>query len=111
MSKKEQKKRFISRIEDPKKNWKFSPADIAERKFWKEYQKAYEEALSNTSTDYAPWFIIPADDKWFTRLAITYIIYKQFESLNLQYPVVSPEVSAELQKNKEQLISENGNGN
>ncbi|MBS1551037.1 MAG: polyphosphate kinase 2 family protein [Bacteroidetes bacterium] len=108
MSKKEQKKRFISRIDDPKKNWKFSPGDISERKFWKDYQKAYEEAISNTSTDYAPWFIIPADDKWFTRLAITNIIDKQFESLNLQYPVVSPEVSAELQKSKEELESENG---
>lgn len=108
MSKKEQKKRFISRIDDPKKNWKFSPVDISERKFWKDYQKAYEEAISNTSTDYAPWFIIPADDKWFTRLAITNIIDKQFESLNLQYPVVSPEVSAELQKSKEELESENG---
>lgn len=108
MSKKEQKKRFISRIDDPKKNWKFSPADISERKFWKDYQKAYEEAISNTSTEHAPWFIIPADDKWFTRLAITNIIDKQFESLNLQYPVVSPEVSAELQKSKEELVSENG---
>ena len=111
ISKKEQKKRFIGRIDDPAKNWKFSPVDIAERKFWKDYQKAYEEAISNTSTEYVPWFIIPADNKWFTRLAITHIIYKQFESLNLEYPVVKPEISEELQKIRQQLISENGNGN
>lgn len=106
VSKKEQKKRFIERIDNPKKNWKLSPADSKERNFWKEYQFAYEEAISNTSTDYAPWFIIPADDKWFTRLAIGYIIYEQFEKLNLEYPKVSDKTLAELQVIKEQLMNE-----
>ena len=68
LSKKEQRKRLIARIDDPLKNWKFSPADSKERYFWDQYQKAYEDALSNTSTEYAPWFVIPADDKWFTRI-------------------------------------------
>jgi PPK2 family polyphosphate:nucleotide phosphotransferase len=106
VSKKEQKKRFIERIDNLKKNWKLSPADSKERNFWKEYQFAYEEAISNTSTDYAPWFIIPADDKWFTRLAIGYIIYEQFEKLNLEYPKVSDKTLAELQVIKEQLMNE-----
>lgn len=107
VSKKEQKKRFLDRIDDPKKNWKFSPADSKERNFWKEYQSAYEEAISNTSTDYASWFVIPADNKWFTRLAIGYIISKQFEKLNLEYPKVSDKTLAELQQVKEQLLKEN----
>lgn len=106
LSEKEQKKRFIERIDDPKKNWKFSPGDAKERKFWKDYQKVYEEALSNTSTDYAPWYIIPADNKWFSRLAITYIIYRQFESLKLEYPVVSEEKKSELLKIREELENE-----
>jgi len=106
ISKKEQKKRFIERIDNPKKNWKISPADSKERNFWKDYQFAYEEAISNTSTEYAPWFIIPADDKWFTRLAIGVIIQKQFEKLNLEYPKVSDKTLAELKVIREQLMNE-----
>lgn len=108
VSRKEQKKRFIERIDNPKKNWKFSPADANERQFWKDYQKAYQEVLSNTSTDIAPWFIIPADDKWFTRLAITNIIFEQFEAMNLEYPTVSDDIRAELLEIKEQLLAEEG---
>lgn len=107
LSEKEQKKRFIDRIDDPKKNWKFSPSDIKERNYWNDYQRAYEEALSNTSTDFAPWFIIPADNKWFSRLAISNIIYKQFKSLNLEYPVVSEETRSELLKIRAELENEN----
>src|ERR1700681_4285258 len=70
VSKKEQKKRFLARINDPAKNWKFSPADIKERGLWKEYRKAYEDMLSNTSNPLSPWFVIPADDKWFTRMVV-----------------------------------------
>ncbi|MFZ6001786.1 MAG: polyphosphate kinase 2 family protein, partial [Bacteroidota bacterium] len=110
VSKKEQKKRFLERIEDPSKNWKFSLSDLKERAFWDQYQKAYGEAISKTSTDYAPWFIIPADDKWFARLAIASVIYRQFEKLELSYPVVSEAQKAELQKAKLQLTSENGEG-
>lgn len=108
LSKKEQKKRLIARIDNPKKNWKFSAADAKERNFWDQYQAAYEEALSNTSKDHAPWFIIPADDKWFTRLAIANIIYSHFESLHLSYPEVSPAQKEELLKVKEELLNENG---
>jgi len=107
LSKKEQKKRLIARIDDPLKNWKFSPADAKERNFWDQYQKAYEDALSSTSTEYAPWFIIPADDKWFTRVAIAGILYNHFTGLDLEYPHVSDEKKAELQKIKKELEEEN----
>lgn len=108
LSKKEQKKRFLERIDDPSKNWKFSLSDIQERAFWDHYQKAYEEAISATSTDYAPWFIIPADDKWFARLAIASIIYREFDKLHLSYPTVSESQKAELQKARVTLTGENG---
>jgi PPK2 family polyphosphate:nucleotide phosphotransferase len=107
VSKKEQKKRFMERIEDPHKNWKFSLSDLKERAFWDEYQDAYSEAISETSTDYAPWFIIPADDKWFTRLAIAGIIYKMFEKLHLSYPTVDEAQKAELERARIQLMGEN----
>ncbi len=106
LSKKEQKKRFIERIDDPSKNWKFSLGDLKERGFWDQYHKAYEEALSATSTDTAPWFVIPADDKWYARLAIAAVIYRQFEKLELNYPIVSTAQKAELQKAKEKLLAE-----
>lgn len=102
----EQKERFIERIDDPKKNWKFSPADARERQYWNHYQTAYEDALSKTSTDYAPWFVIPADNKWFTRLAIAEILYSEFGKLNLHYPLVSDETKDELQKIKVELEKE-----
>ncbi len=108
VSKKEQKKRFLERIEDTSKNWKFSLSDLKERAFWDQYQKVYAEALSETSTSYAPWFVIPADDKWFARLAIASVIYRQFEKLQLTYPTVSEAQKAELQKAKLHLMSENG---
>ena len=106
LSRKEQKKRFLERIEDPGKNWKFSLSDLKERVFWDDYQKAYEEALSATSTDDSPWFVIPADDKWYARLAIASIITKQFDKLQLNYPVVSQAQKQELQKAKLQLLGE-----
>lgn len=102
----EQKKRLIERIDDPKKNWKFSPADAKERQYWDKYQSAYEEALSNTSTDYAPWYVIPADNKWFSRLAIAEILYSEFGKLDLHYPEVSAEKIEELQKIKAELEKE-----
>ncbi len=106
VSKKEQKKRFLERIEDPGKNWKFSLSDLKERAYWNEYQNAYSEALSATSTDYAPWFVIPADDKWYARLAIASIISREFAKLNINYPVVSEAQKQELQKAKIQLMGE-----
>ncbi len=106
VSKKEQKKRFLERIDNKTKNWKFSTADLAERDRWKDYRKAYEDALSKTSTKDAPWFIIPADDKWFMRLSIAGIIYKEFEKLKLEYPKVSAEQKLELEKAKAKLLAE-----
>lgn len=106
VSKKEQKKRFLERIDDSTKNWKFSVSDLKERAYWDDYQKAYEDALSATSTDTAPWFVIPADDKWYARLSIAAVIYRQFEKLNLSYPEVSEKQKEELQKAKAILMEE-----
>ena len=110
VSKKEQKKRFLERIEDTSKNWKFSLGDLKERAYWDDYQKAYGEAMSATSTEYAPWFVIPADDKWYARLAIASIITRQFAKLDIRYPIVSPAQKEGLQKAKLQLMSEKENG-
>ena len=106
VSKKKQKERFLERIDDEKKNWKFSMNDIHERKYWKDYQKAYEEAISNTSTGYAPWFIIPADHKWFMRTAVGDIVVSTLESLDLKMPELDDEGKAELKKAKEMLLEE-----
>jgi PPK2 family polyphosphate:nucleotide phosphotransferase len=106
LSKKEQKKRFMERIDDPTKNWKFSFGDLKERGYWDDYQRAYEDAMSRTSKDTAPWYIIPADDKGYARLAIATVIQKEFGKLSLSYPVVSDEQKAELQKARLQLIGE-----
>jgi PPK2 family polyphosphate:nucleotide phosphotransferase len=106
VSKKEQKKRFLERIDDPSKNWKFSMADLKERGFWDQYQEAYEEAIQNTSKEHAPWYIIPADDKWFARLAIAAIIYRKFESLKLKYPTISESQKVELQNARAKLVGE-----
>jgi polyphosphate kinase 2 (PPK2 family) len=89
VSKDEQKKRFLERLERSEKNWKFSTADLAERQFWDDYQDAYEEAITATSTDWAPWYIIPADNKWASRTVAADIITRTLIDLNLQYPEVS----------------------
>lgn len=89
VSRQEQKERFLARIETPEKNWKFSVSDAKEREFWDDYMKAYTEAIQETSTKNAPWYIVPADKKWFTRLAVSEIIVKKLESLNLKYPTVT----------------------
>jgi len=88
VSKDEQKKRFLKRINTPEKNWKFSAADVKERGFWDDYQKAYSDAIEATSTKNAPWFVVPADNKWFTRVAVSEIIIKKMESLDLKYPKI-----------------------
>lgn len=89
VSKDEQKQRFMERIENPEKHWKFSDADAYERKYWDEYQQAYEEMLNETSTKHAPWYVIPADKKWVTRAAVAAILAKEIESLDLKYPSVT----------------------
>lgn len=106
LSKEEQKRRFLSRIETPEKNWKFSLADCRERGFWDDYQAAYEDCFQHTSTEWAPWHIIPADHKWFSRAAIADVIVKKLESLNLAYPTLGPEKMAELERAREALLNE-----
>ena len=97
LSKEEQRKRFLARIDDPEKNWKFSKFDLAERKFWKSYMKVYEECLSATSTSHAPWFIVPADDKETARLIISQIVLDTLQSLKMSYPKTSKVRLKELQ--------------
>ena len=106
VSKKEQKKRFLERINDPAKNWKFSAADLKERSLWKEYRKAYEDMLKNTSNLLAPWFIIPADDKWFTRLVFANIIANELSRLDLNYPQLSDQQKKDLENSKKLLTGE-----
>jgi PPK2 family polyphosphate:nucleotide phosphotransferase len=91
VSKEEQKRRFLERLNEPKKNWKFQPSDVLERRFWRDYQGAYEELLNRTSTKEAPWHVIPADNKWFTHLSVTKIIVDRLEALDLSYPEVTKE--------------------
>ena len=107
VSKDEQKRRFLDRIENPEKNWKFSAADIEERKFWDDYRYAYEECLSNTSTDHSPWYVIPADDKLNARLIISEVIINALKELDMQYPITDDAKKAELATIREQLLAEN----
>ncbi len=100
VSKKEQKKRLLDRIEEPQKNWKFSLADVHERDFWDDYMKAFQEAIRHTSTKYAPWYVVPADNKWYTRLVVAAAIVDTLESLNLAYPDLDPKMRKELQEAK-----------
>ncbi len=106
VSKEEQKNRFLARIEMPEKNWKFSAGDAKERAFWDEYMQAYTEALASTSTKDAPWYVIPADKKWFTRVAVSEIIIKKMESLDLQYPKINDAQRQSLAEAKKILESE-----
>jgi PPK2 family polyphosphate:nucleotide phosphotransferase len=97
VSKKEQKKRFLARLEEPEKNWKFSAADIHERQYWDDYMEAYEDMIRNTSTPEAPWYVVPADNKWFTRLVVASAIVDTLEELNLAYPKVDAAKRKELE--------------
>ena len=106
LSKDEQRQRFLDRIDEPDKNWKFSLADIEERKFWNHYQEAYEACLSATSTNEAPWFVVPADDKKNARLIVSQIILDTLNELGMSYPQVSQARRKELQSIREQLVNE-----
>ncbi len=97
VSKKEQKKRFLARLEEPEKNWKFSASDIHEREFWDDYMEAYEDMIQNTSTPDAPWYVVPADNKWYTRLVVASAIVDTLEDLDLAYPKVDAAKRKELQ--------------
>ena len=106
VSRKEQKRRFLERIENPEKNWKFSPTDAQERGYWKDYMRAYEDMIRNTATKHSPWYVIPADNKWFTRIAVAAIVIQTMESLGLRYPKVGKEKLAELAETKKKLLAE-----
>ena len=106
VSKEEQKQRFLERIEEDDKNWKFSSGDVTERGFWNDYMKAYQDAIRETSTDYAPWFVIPADQKWFTRVAAIQIIIDALESMNLKFPELSGKDKDALKDSKHKLENE-----
>ncbi|HFK5587171.1 polyphosphate--nucleotide phosphotransferase [Elizabethkingia anophelis] len=106
VSKDEQKNRLLDRINEPEKNWKFSSGDLKERALWDKYQKAYEEAINETSTEYAPWHILPADNKWFTRLTACQIITQTLEKMDLKFPVLSDEEASELEASKTSLENE-----
>lgn len=106
VSKEEQKKRFLKRIGDPEKNWKFSDNDVMERKFWDDYQLAYEQTFEHTSTTIAPWYIIPADHKWFMQIAVSQIINKKLESLGIEYPKLTRKQIENLERGREMLLAE-----
>jgi len=106
VSKDEQKARFLDRIKDRTKNWKFSEGDIVERQYWDKYMEAYEEAIQETSTKEAPWFIIPADKKWYTRLAISQIIVDTLEKMKLEFPVLPKDKTEKLKDIEKRLLEE-----
>jgi len=105
VSRKEQKRRFLVRLEEPEKNWKFSASDIHERKYWDDYQAAYEDMICNTASEHAPWYVVPADNKWFTRLVVSTVIVDTLESLGLAYPKVDEAKRKELEAAKKILLS------
>ncbi|HUH33659.1 MAG TPA: polyphosphate kinase 2 family protein [Daejeonella sp.] len=106
LSKEEQKERFLERIDDPLKNWKFSSFDVEESSHWDDYMKVYEEAISSTATENAPWYVVPADKKWFTRIAISKIIVDTLKSLNLKMPELSADEKAKLEESRKRLQAE-----
>jgi PPK2 family polyphosphate:nucleotide phosphotransferase len=107
VSKAEQKRRFLARLERPEKNWKFSPSDAKERGFWRDYQKAYEDAIRATAAPHAPWYVVPADHKWFTRLAVAAAVVEALEALRLHYPVVDATKRKALAAARRELLREN----
>src|SRR5579863_2041576 len=104
VSKKEQKRRFLERLDQPEKNWKFSANDLHERKYWDDYQAAYEDMIRNTATEHAPWYVVPADNKWFTRLVVSAVVVDTLESLDLCYPKVDDAKRKELEAAKKRLL-------
>jgi PPK2 family polyphosphate:nucleotide phosphotransferase len=110
LSKKEQKRRFLDRLENQEKHWKFSSADIREREYWDDYMTAYEDAIRHTATEEAPWYVIPADNKWFTRLMVSAVVIDTLSSLDLQYPKVDQAKLKELAAARATLNKKNGGG-
>ena len=108
MSRREQAKRFLQRIDHPDKNWKFSPSDVKERQYWDEYQKAFDTMLSQTSTKWAPWYVAPADHKWFSRLATAAILVRALRAINPEYPPADPAVRDQMTQVGAELAAELG---
>lgn len=108
VSKEEQRKRFLERLDDPKKNWKFSLGDITERESWTDYQRAYEDLVRNTATKQAPWYVAPADHKWYTHLVVAAAIIDALDELDLTFPEVDKDKRKELKKVREALLAEKG---
>jgi PPK2 family polyphosphate:nucleotide phosphotransferase len=106
VSRKEQKKRFLERLDEPEKNWKFSASDVMEREHWGEYMDAYEEMIQNTSTERAPWYVVPADHKWFTRVVVAEALVHALDKLNLSYPQVDKKKRKDLKKARAVLMRE-----
>jgi polyphosphate kinase 2 (PPK2 family) len=106
LSKEEQRQRFLARLEDPKKHWKFSAKDVAERAHWDDYMRAFEEAISATSTDWAPWYVIPADHKWVSRALVANIIVNTIRSLDLEFPRIDESKRAEIEAARRVLEDE-----
>jgi PPK2 family polyphosphate:nucleotide phosphotransferase len=106
VSKKEQKRRFLERLDNPEKNWKFSAADVKERKYWDAYRSAYEKMIRNTASEHAPWVVVPADNKWFSRLLVVATVVDALSEMNLEYPKVSEEKLAELKMARKELEKE-----
>ena len=106
VSKKEQAKRFLSRIEEPEKNWKFSASDFEERKYWDEYQKAFEDAINRTATKAAPWYVVPADRKWYMRMVVSEIILDTLKDIDPKYPTVTRKRLAEFEGYRQKLQEE-----
>ena len=105
VSKDEQQRRFLSRLDLPEKNWKFSANDAKERGFWNDYMKAYEETIRETSTEDSPWYVVPADNKWFTRVVVAAAVIDALASLNLRYPKVGPAKKKELEAARVALMA------
>jgi len=106
LSKKEQKRRFMERLDTPDKNWKFSSADVKERQFWDAYQEAYEDMIRHTASEHAPWYVVPADNKWFTRLLVSHAVVDALKGMNLKYPKVSSAERSALAQARQQLENE-----
>jgi PPK2 family polyphosphate:nucleotide phosphotransferase len=106
ISREEQKDRFLKRLDEPRKNWKFSAADIYERQFWPEYMEAYQDTIRHTATEGAPWYIVPADHKWFTRLVVASVIVETLDSLKLKFPEVRPDFRKEFAAARKALLKE-----
>jgi PPK2 family polyphosphate:nucleotide phosphotransferase len=106
VSKEEQRNRFLARLDDPEKNWKFAVGDVKERDHWDEYMEAYEDMIAATSTEHAPWYVIPADRKWFMRMAVADAVVEALEGLKLEYPTVDEEKRKELEEARKLLVKE-----